>query len=375
MGRKLDKLTIRGFKSIEALEDFELGDLNVLIGANGAGKSNFVEFFRLLRAIVDVGLQGYMNLNAPSDGYFHDGVKTTKQIEADLLFGDNRYVFSLTPAADGRVIFGQEQTQFVPKGNLQTIGALNPESTLSKRKDDTPVTAMMGNANVRYGTNYYVYNALKNWQVYHFHDTSMRAGMRRPVGVEQREFLWPDAGNLAAFLNGLRENYEEVFEAITKMVRRIAPYFDYFSLQSTSGKVEDQVRLTWRQKGKSYEFSPGHLSDGTIRFICLATALLQPDPPSTIVFDEPELGLHPEALSILAGLIRSASSRTQIIIATQSPVLLSEFDPSDVITVDQVDGASRFQRLDEKALEAWLDDFSLGELWQKGNVDGGINDA
>ena len=372
---KLDKLTIRGFKSIRELEDFELGSLNVLIGANGAGKSNFVEFFRMLRAMVEGGLQGYMNVNAPADGYFHDGVKVTKLIEGDLLFGVNRYVFSLTPSADGRIIIASEQTQYVPKGNLQSIGGLNPESTLGRRKDDMPVTAMMGKGQARYGTNYYVHKSLTSWQVYHFHDTSMTAGMRRDVGVEQGETLWPDAGNLAAFLLALKSADPERYALLRKTIQRIAPYFDDFTLRATKGKNEDLVRLTWKQKGKAYVFSPGHFSDGTIRFICLAAVLLQPNPPETVVLDEPELGLHPEALVVLGGLLRSASAEMQIIVATQSPALLSEFDPEHVVTVDQVDGASRFARLEPEKLKEWLNDYSLGELWQKGTIRGGIHDA
>lgn len=369
MGRKLDKLTIRGFKSIESLEDFELGDLNILIGANGAGKSNFVEFFRVLQAMVDGGLQSYINTRGPADGYFFNGVSHTKRIEADLAFGMNRYAWSLGPTAQGTILIHEEQTQYTGGGSLQTIASGQPESRLKARKDDTALTGPWK------GPNGYVWDAVSNWNVYHFHDTSMTAGMRRDSGVEQTDKLRPSGENLAAFLLGLREEQEDVYQGIRRTIQRIAPYFDDFVLTVKEGKAEDQVRLTWKQKGKDYIFSPGHLSDGTIRFICLTTALLQPSPPSTIVVDEPELGLHPEALSILAGLLRSASKRTQIIAATQSPVLLSEFEPEQVITVDQVDGASRFQRLDADALDAWLDEFSLGELWLKGNVRGGVNDA
>lgn len=368
MGRKLDRLTIRGFKSIEAVEDFELGDLNILIGANGAGKSNFVEFFRVLRAMVEERLQSYMKSSAPADGYFFNGIAYTEQIDADLTFGQNRYCFALRPTADGGIYIDSEETQYIPKGNLRTISSGLYESTLAKKRNESGMRTERGQ-------NWYVWDAVSNWNVYHFHDTSITAGMRRDSGIEQMDKLRPSGENLAAFLLGLREDHEEVYQGIRKTIQRIAPYFDDFVLTVKEGKAEDQVRLTWKQKGKDYIFSPGHLSDGTIRFICLTTALLQPSPPSTIVVDEPELGLHPEALSILAGLLRSASKRTQIIAATQSPVLLSEFEPEQVITVDQVDGASRFQRLDANALDAWLDEFSLGELWLKGNVRGGVNDA
>lgn len=368
MGRELERLTIRGFKSIEKLEDFELCSLNVLVGANGAGKSNFVEFFRMLRAMVQERFQAYLNEHGPADGYFYSGVSRTKTIEADMYFGQNRYGFTLSPRAQGGILIANEQCQYLGSSYAIELASGTLESGLAKNKDQPGLKSP-------YGPPWYVWSAVSDWHVYHFHDTSMTAGMRRDCGIEQTDRLHPSGENLAAFLLGLRERKRDVYDTIRKTVQRIAPYFDDFVLSVRSGKAEDQVRLTWKQRGKRYIFSPGHLSDGTIRFLCLTTALLQPSPPSTIVVDEPELGLHPEALSILAGLLRSASTRTQIIAATQSPVLLSEFEPEHVVTVDQVDGSTRFSRLDGRALQAWLDDFSLGELWLKGNVSGGVNDA
>jgi len=368
MGRKLDKLTIRGFKSIESLVDFELGDLNVLIGANGSGKSNFVDFFRLLRAMVDQNLQAFVTKRGPSDGYFYNGVSYTKKIQADMYFGSNRYAFSLEPTAESKLMVAEEQTQFFPKAALRTISSGELEAQIKIRKDDEGLTA-------KRSPNWYVWDAVSSWQVYHFHDTSMSAGMRREVGVEQSEVLASDASNLAAFLLELRAKHPNNYEVLRKTIRRVTPYFDDFELRVTDDFIEDRVRLTWKQLGKEYVFSPGHLSDGTIRFICLATVLTQPNPPKTIVLDEPELGLHPEALSILGGLLRSASSRMQIIIATQSPVLLSEFESDQIITADQIDGATKFARLDNSELSAWIDDYSLGDLWQKGTILGGVNDA
>lgn len=365
---KLDKISIRGFKSIEKLDDFELKSLSVLIGANGAGKSNFVEFFRVLRAMVDRGFQAYVNKHGPADGYFFNGVKHTRRIEADLCFGDNRYFFALEPTAEGRIMIAEEKTQYVPAGTLRTIARGVMEAEIQNRKDDTGMTA-------KRGPNYYVWTSVTSWQVYHFHDTSMTAGMRRDVGVEQSAVLQSDASNLAAFLLHLREAHKENYELLRKTLRRIAPFFDDFELRVTEAAPQNTVRLTWRKIGSDYVFSPGHFSDGTIRFLCLATVLSQPNPPTTIVLDEPELGLHPEALSVLGGLIRSASSRMQIVLATQSPVLLSEFEPEQIVTVDQVDGATRFNRLDSQALTEWLEEFTVGELWQKGTIRGGVNNA
>jgi predicted ATPase len=132
------------------------------------------------------------------------------------------------------------------------------------------------------------------------------------------------------------------------------------------------IQLEWRQKDSDYPFLASHLSDGTLRFICLATALLQPSPPATMVFDEPELGLHPFALTLLANLFEVAARRTsqQVIVSTQSAPLVNEFEPEDVIVVERAEGESVFRRLDSAKLSGWLEDYTLGELWQK-NVFGG----
>ncbi|MGH7244749.1 MAG: AAA family ATPase [Phycisphaerales bacterium] len=368
MSAMLDKLTIKGFKSIERLEAFKLGKINVLIGANGAGKSNFVEFFRLLRAMVELRLQEHVRKNAPADGFFYNGIKETTHIESEMFFGQNRYAFKLEPTADGSLFVAHEETQYLGSAYTNTIARASQESGLVAHKNDPGLRSA-------HGPNWWVWSAVSSWQVYHFHDTSTSAGMRRYVGIDQSETLASDASNLAAFLMKLRDEEEDRYAVLIKTIRRIAPFFNDFLLTPATGKREDQVRLRWKRKDSDYVFSPGHLSDGTIRFICLATVLTQSKPPATVVLDEPELGLHPEAIAVLGGLMRSASSRMQIIIATQSPILLNEFEADQVITVDQIDGASRFQRLDSSDLERWLTDFTVGDLWQKGNIRGGVNDA
>ena len=369
---QLKTLSIRGFKSIEKLENFELGALNVLIGANGSGKSNFVEFFRLLGAIRQKRLQLYMERNAPADGYFHKGIKQTPHIEADLSFGEYcDYHIRLAPTALGNVLIEKESGKWHgplgpgPFSGHEFVGGLESQwwtlgvapPLYTNRYDPIPPQSP------------------PNWQVYHFHDTSSTAGMRRDVGVYQSNTLESNGDNLAAFLWHLRNEYENIYELLRKMIQRVMPYFLDFSFSKKEGKNEELVRLTWRQKDTDYIFQPGHLSDGTLRYICLATVLLQPWPPDIIVLDEPELGLHPEALSVLGGLIRSASARMQIILATQSPLLVNEFEPEQIITVDAVDGATRFNRLDAASLSDWLNDFTVGELWQKGTIRGGVNHA
>ncbi len=194
--------------------------------------------------------------------------------------------------------------------------------------------------------------------------------MLRDQSVRDDERFRHDASNIAAFLLKLKAT-PQAYELIRNTVRLIAPYFDDFLLRPRKLGENEVVRLEWTQKGSDFPFQPSQLSDGTLRFICLATALLQPDPPSTIIIDEPELGLHPYALAVLADLMKSASKRRQVIVSTQSPTLVDHFEPSDIIVVNRADGQSTFERLDEKQLKDWLADYSIGELWQKNVIRGG----
>ena len=147
------------------------------------------------------------------------------------------------------------------------------------------------------------------------------------------------------------------------------PFLDDFILKPNGNEM---LRLDWRQKGVAdYPMRPSHLSDGSIRFICLAAALLQPTPPSMIVIDEPELGLHPQAIAILAELIQSAAKRTQVITATQSAALINHFSVEDIVVVNREDGQSTFERLKHEDFSAWLEDYSVGELWAKNVIAGG----
>jgi predicted ATPase len=207
--------------------------------------------------------------------------------------------------------------------------------------------------------------------VYHFHDTSPLAAMRRDQPLRDWGRFRHDASNIAAFLLKLKEDKLESYELIRDTVRLIAPFFDDFLSRPQTRGADEQIRLEWRQKGSDFPFQPNQLSDGTIRFICLATALLQPKPPATVVIDEPELGLHPYAISILADLIKSAAERTQIIVSTQSPILLDYFEPHEVVVVSRDRGRSTFARLNANDLKEWLEDCSVGELWQKNVILGG----
>lgn len=370
MGMPLKTVTIRGFKSIEVLEDFKPQKLNVLIGANGAGKSNFVDFFRMLRALADGAFQKFVNNQGGGDGLFFLGPQSTQMISAHLEFGQNVYEFDLTPASGGDIQIDEERVQYTGGrgiGSLRPISSGSSESNLKDLRDE-PARSPWGTGR---GVPGHVYDAVSNWTIYHFHDTSRLAAMRREQSVRDYERLRHDASNIAAYLYYLQENRRNTYDLIRDTVRLIAPFFDDFLLRPHRRGENELIRLEWQQKGSDFPFQPHHLSDGSIRFICLATALTQPTPPATILIDEPELGLHPYAIAILANLVQSAAERTQVIISTQSPTLLDYFEPEDIVAVNRKEGRSTFDRLAKDALQQWLDEYSVGELWQKNVVRGG----
>ena len=360
MSYQIDKITIEGFKSIRKLENFDLRSLNVLIGANGAGKSNFVDFFRFLHDLVQRRLQLAVATGGGADAYLHRGPKVTTQIAAEISLGALSYRFALVPTEDGRsLIFADEAIGGARFDGWISLGSGHAES---KVKDSD------------FGTWGALDNASLGWNPYHFHDTSTTAGVRRLVAINDNEYLRPDGSNLAAILYLMHIQFHEDYARIRDAVRLAAPFFDDFKLRPIPANPE-KIQLEWLQKHSDYPFRASQLSDGTLRFACLATALLQPRFKHvwvgiTIVFDEPELGLHPYALTLLANLLQQAAQSQQVIVSTHAAALLNEFGPEDVIVVDRVRGESIFQRLDSAHLSEWLQEYTLGELWQK-NVLGG----
>jgi predicted ATPase len=343
MTQAISKLTIKGYKSIRSLEDFELRNLNILIGPNGSGKSNFVSFFQLLNEIYkeEGGLDDYVKRIGGADKLFFLGVKITYVIEVDLEVSDTIEGFRLIATSDNKLNYH----------HLSITDSDTPRYEQFKKNFDLSK------------------QLLKGCRLYHFHDTSDFAATKRPCSKRDYEYLRSDAGNLAAYLLFLRKKHEKEYQYIREVIQLAAPFFDDFLLRDSLDNP-DETLLEWRQKGSDYPFHPSQISDGTLRFICLTTALLQPNPPSTILLDEPELGLHPYALGLLAGLIQKASIRTQVIVATQSASLINHFDPQDIIVVERENGESVFRRLPLEKLKLWLDDYSLGELWEMNLLEG-----
>jgi len=343
MGQAINRLTIKGYKSIRNLENFELRNINILIGPNGSGKSNFLSFFRLLEEISkgEDYLQQYVKYLGGADKLLYMGSKVTSQAAIRYEVSDGMENFILKATTDNKLEYP----------NLSITDSDTPSNEVFKKKFDI------------------LKQLKKTYRVYHFHDTSDLAGVKRPCSKRDYEYLRPDGSNLAAFLLFLKKKQKKEYNYICEVIQLAAPFIDDFLLRDSLDNP-DETLLEWRQKGSDYPFHPSQISDGTLRFICLATVLLQPEPPSTILLDEPELGLHPYALTLLAGLIQKASKRTQVIVSTQSASLVDQFQPEDIVVVERKNGESIFKRLNKSDLKVWLDDYSLGELWEM-NMFGG----
>jgi predicted ATPase len=279
-------------------------------------------------------------------------------------FGSRGYRFKIIPGADDESFAVTDEARYYKDKTSrwwEFNGAGSSKSMLVRE--------------VKSGTWYSrtVYDAVCSWKIYHFHDTGETAAMRHAEIIQDNEALSPYAKNIAPFLLRMREEEAATYQEILNTCRIVVPYLDDFLLKPKKYGAAEKVSLTWKTKGSDYPMQPYHFSDGSIRFICLAAALLQPMPPAAIIIDEPELGLHPEAIRLLGELLKDATKRTQLIVATQSPLLLDQFAIEDIVVANRRDGQSVFERFDRKDFETWLEDYSVGELWTKNVIRGGTS--
>lgn len=356
---KLERVRATGFRSIREV-DIEIRDLNVLIGANGSGKSNFIKLFRLVNDLVEERLQVAVATAGGANALLHYGRKVTPRITLDFEFGRNGYACSLAPTTDDNFIFESEKWRFHGDFTDRPItggpGSGHRESGLRRASNGRNIPG-------------FVYGALSTWKIYHFHDTSDSAGMKQLGPIDDNVRLRSDASNLAAFLFFLQQVYPDHYRNIVDTIRLAAPFLKDFALR-LSPLSPGQIKLEWQHEGSEAYFDASSLSDGSLRFICLATLLLQPTLPSVVLLDEPELGLHPAAIELLASLLQRASKSAQVIVSTQSVTLVNQLRVEDIVVAERVEGASVFRRLQAPEIEGWMAEFALGELWEK-NVLGG----
>ena len=361
---KLDKLKISGYKSIKSLE-MSFSSINILIGANGVGKSNFIGFFNFVRKLVDKELELYVAQLGGANKLLHFGKKTTDKLNFSMLFTPNGYQTTLIPDDKDGLIFKSEKGYFFADmidyhGGTKEYSLDNVGGKESKLPNKAHTASPLG----------HIVGYIKDWKVYHFHDTSKASPMKQSCNINDYYSLAVDGGNLPAFLYFIKNHHDGSYNKIVKTIQRVAPFFHDFILEPDIAN-QDMIKLRWKHKGSDLYFDANDLSDGTIRFICLTTLLLQPNLPTMILLDEPELGLHPFALQILASLFRVASNKTQIIASTQSATFADFFDIQDIIIADTKENATVFNRLDEEKYKEWFEEYSVGEMWQK-NLIGGV---
>ncbi len=366
---RIKEIKIEGFKSYgTGMESLALDCVNTLIGANGVGKSNYISFMELLSAIVTDKLGKYVAENGYADALMHFGVKNTENINAQVTLADENeelvYDLALAHGINGELFLSQESVSItgdeaqkeqkwvypIPGKTSALISYADEESAAIRKR---------------------IADFLAGVRVYHFNDTSITSKIRQPGSVWDYKYLRNDAGNLAAYLYHMKqeENLKPYYTRIVGFIREVFPRFHDFELELPYEGTDVRLSLTWYEKDSDEVFGPSAFSDGTLRFIALTTLLLQPAEylPEVIVLDEPEIGLHPNAVSILATMIRMASENAQIIIATQSVELLNEFEPEDIIVADydEKKRTSILKRMRNTELEAWLEDYTLGDLWLK----------
>ena len=347
----MNKVKIQGYKSIKDIE-LELMPVNVLIGANGAGKSNFVSFFEFLHQLYCQNLQHHIAMKGGEEKILFGGTKESQNLSARIDFGYNAYSFRLT-LGDESLLFAEEDLWY--QEDVWHKANYRKEAIVSYEQN---------------GRGAYINQYLNRFIKYHFHDTGRKSPFTNLSHIENDAYyLYADGSNLAAYLFAIQKNEGIIYRRIIKTIQSIAPYFSDFFFQPNANGY---LRLQWKNKYSTTVYGVNDLSDGTLRFIALCVLFLQPQLPSCIIIDEPELGLHPTAIGKLAALVGSVIGKnTQVIMATQSVELVNHFEAKDVITVDQYQGASQFKRLDEEELAQWLTEYSVGDLWQRSIIQGG----
>lgn len=358
----LFRIHIQGFKSIRD-QSLELDNLNVFIGGNGAGKSNLINVFNFLNKIINQELTLYAGQSGGANSILYFGRKHTEKLEIEVVFRnpphENTYDLILIPTDMDNFLFEREATyyRYMPTNPRPYSDDAWSGHSEAKVAESTQRIAK------------YVKAHLESYRIYHFHDTSPSSPPKQTGDIDDNRFLRPDAGNLAAFLYLMKEKNNAHYQNIEDTVRQLTPFFKGFKLTPTELNLE-KIRLEWEEKGSDTYFNASALSDGTLRFICLSTLLLQPNLPSVVLIDEPELGLHPAAIQVLAGMLQSASTHAQLLVATQSVTLINQLEPDQVWVVDREDRESKFRHLKGTDMSSWLENYSLGELWEK-NILGG----
>ncbi len=370
----LKSIRIRGFRSLADVELSDLGRASVLIGANGSGKSNFMHFFDMLSWMLKSRRLGeFVERYGGADDQLHGGSRTTPTLQAEIGLdtesGRNEYRFTLAHAHPDRFMFTEEAFRFSRKDRRTEAPwtHLGGDGHREARIVDAAQSPPRPEVNQK--TARTITYLLRNCAVYQFHDTSDNSNFKKRWDLEDNNYLRSHGGNLSAILYRLEQEDNRRFELICQHIARVLPVFDRFQIEDSYGKV----LLRWKAKGTEKTFGAHLTSDGSLRFFGLVTLLNLPREmlPDVLLLDEPELGLHPVAVALIGDMIKTLSRDVQIIVATQSPLLVDTFDLEEIIVLELEGDCTKFRSLKVDDYRCWLDEsFTLGELWQK-NLLGG----
>ena len=370
----LKSIRIRGFRSLADVELSDLGRASVLIGANGSGKSNFMHFFDMLSWMLKSRRLGeFVERYGGADDQLHGGSRTTPTLQAEIGLdtesGRNEYRFTLAHAHPDRFMFTEEAFRFSRKDRRTEAPWTHLDGDGHREARIVDAAQSPPRPEVNQKTARTITYLLRNCAVYQFHDTSDNSNFKKRWDLEDNNYLRSHGGNLSAILYRLEQEDNRRFELICQHIARVLPVFDRFQIEDSYGKV----LLRWKAKGTEKTFGAHLTSDGSLRFFGLVTLLNLPREmlPDVLLLDEPELGLHPVAVALIGDMIKTLSRDVQIIVATQSPLLVDTFDLEEIIVLELEGDCTKFRSLKVDDYRCWLDEsFTLGELWQK-NLLGG----
>jgi len=344
--RMLKKVTIRNFKSIKDAE-IDLQNINILIGANGAGKSNFIAFFDMVGALLNGDFAGFVQRQGGYEHLSYNGNETDQIIEGTLDFDDaDTFHFNVNPT-DNKFLIRDADYNYNSQW-LKDYDASSKNTSECCQQSE------------------YIKNCTRYFTAYHFNDSRSLSKMCSGCSVSDNEVLRRDGSNLAACLFRLQQERQRDFLYLESVIHSVVPDFKQFKFVENASD-ERTVSLKWEQTGTDTCFNGAYLSDGTLRFIALTTLLLQPIENATIIIDEPELGLHPNAINKLAAMVQRAALKNQVIVATQSVSLINRFQSEDIIFTDK-GNSTTLKRVANDDIKGWMADYSLGEIWEKGII-------
>ncbi|MDQ1353068.1 MAG: hypothetical protein QG657_3374 [Acidobacteriota bacterium] len=375
---RLPSIKIKGYRPFKEIV-FQFEPLEVIVGANGSGKSSLFEFLRFLRDACYQEIPPEIVTGTIGQQIFHKPGqdKLWWSAEIDLMQKMPLYYQGelLGPVGATRIVFERVRT----KGKLHTEyesayvfldfqhgkGVVkDPQDKKFKRKEwDLKKPNQLALGSITDPTLTTLFNLreyIRGWRFYNAFNIDNEK-IRRPVSTSQDPLLHEDAGNLSAVLFNLMTEYPGAFDELKSMIKSAIPGFNNLNVKARGGP--GQVIAFWQEDRIDTELSLADLSDGTLRFIAWATLCVMPSPPTLICIDEPDQGVHPRTLPILAGLFEKASERTQVILATHASYFLTQFDLKNIGIMKKISGESEYLKVqDSLSLLDNLQEFGIEEL-------------